>query len=65
MLEYQNTKTFLQKTIEHRADWYEEVFVFKKVKNTVLWTYFASELNDEEIAGMFFWRRIGKKQIRV
>ena len=54
MLEYQNTKTFLQKTIEHRADWYEEVFVFKKVKNTVLWTYFASELNDEEIAGMFF-----------
>ena len=62
MLDYQNTKTFLQKTIEHRADWSEEVFIFKKVKNTVLWTYFVSELNDEEIVGMFYEEELEKSK---
>ena len=31
-------------------NWSEEVFVIKKVKNTVLWTYTISDLNGEEIA---------------
>ena len=30
-------------------NWSEEVFVIKKVKNTVLWTYTISDLNGEEI----------------
>ena len=30
-------------------NWSEEVFVIKKVKNTVLWTYTISDLNREEI----------------
>ena len=31
----------------------EKVFVIKKVKNTVLWTYIISDLKDEEIVGTF------------
>ena len=34
LLEYQNTKTFLQK--EYVANWSEEVFEIKKVKNTMV-----------------------------
>ena len=30
-----------------------EVFVIEKVKNTVLWTYAISDLNEEEIVGTF------------
>ena len=29
-------------------DWSEDVFVIKKVKNTVLWTYVISDFNNEE-----------------
>ena len=32
---------------------YEEVFVIKKVKNTVPWTYVISDLKGEEVVGMF------------
>ena len=32
-------------------NWSEEVFVIKKVKNTVLWTYVVNDLNGEEIIG--------------
>ena len=32
----------------------EEVFVVSKFKNTVLWTYVVSDLNDEEITGSFY-----------
>ena len=42
MLEYQNIKTF------------EEVFVIKKVKNTVPWTYAISDLKGKEIVGTFY-----------
>ena len=42
LLEYQNIKTF------------EEVFVIKKVKNTVPWTYAISDLKGEEILGTFY-----------
>ena len=33
-------------------NWSEEVFVIKKVKNTVSWTYVAPDLNGEEIVHM-------------
>ena len=32
----------------------EEVFVIKKVKNTVPWTYVIKNLNGEEIVGTFY-----------
>ena len=35
-------------------NWSEEVFLIKKVKNTVLWTYVISDLKDGEIVGTFY-----------
>ena len=49
ILEYQNIKIFWQKAMFE----IEEVFVFKKVKNTVPSTNFITDLNGEEIVGMF------------
>ena len=34
-------------------NWSEEIFVVSKIKNTVPWTYVASDLNGEEITGSF------------
>ena len=34
--------------------WSEEIFIIKKIKNTVPWTYVISDLNDEEIVGSFY-----------
>ena len=36
----------------------EEVFVIKKVKNTMMWTYFISDLKDKEIVGMFYKKEL-------
>ena len=33
----------------YTPNWSEEVFVIKKVKNTVPWTYVVNDLNGEEI----------------
>ena len=49
MKEYQNIKTFLQKVMFQ----IDLINVFTKVKNTVGWTYVISDLNGEEIIGMF------------
>ena len=38
----------------------EEVFVIKKVKNTVLWTYVINDLNGEEITGTFYEKEYQK-----
>ena len=37
----------------YASNWSEEVFVIKKVKNTVLWAYVIEGLNGEKIVGMF------------
>ena len=37
----------------YAPNWSEEVFVVSKIKNTVPWTYVASDLNGEEITGSF------------
>ena len=49
MLEYQNIFSKV-----YTPNWSEEDFVIIKVKNTVLWTYIISDLNDEEIVGTFY-----------
>ena len=41
-------------------NWSEEVFVIKKVKTTVLWTYVSSDLNGEGIVGMFYEKELQK-----
>ena len=38
----------------YTPNWSEVVFVIKKVKNTVPWTYVTNDLNDEEILGTFY-----------
>ena len=35
-------------------NWSEEVFMIKKVKNTVPWTYVISDLNGEKFVGTFY-----------
>ena len=35
-------------------NWSDEVFVNQKVKNTVLWAYVISDLNDKDIIGICY-----------
>ena len=37
----------------YTPNWSEEIFVVKKIKNTVPWTYVINDLNDEQIIGTF------------
>ena len=41
-------------------NWSEEVFVIKKIKNTVPWTYVIDDLNGEEITGTFYEKELQK-----
>ena len=41
-------------------NWSEEIFVIKKVKNTVPWTYVINDLNNEEIIGSFYEKDLQK-----
>ena len=40
--------------------WSEEIFVVKKIKNTVPQTYVISDLNGEEILGSFYKKEFQK-----
>ena len=44
----------------YTPNWSEEVFVIKKVKNTVLWTYVINDLDGEEIMGKFYEKKLQK-----
>ena len=44
----------------YTPNWSEEVFVTKKVKNTVPWTYVINDLNGEEIVGTFYEKELQK-----
>ena len=44
----------------YTSNWSEEVFVIKKVKNTVPWTYVINDLNGEEITGTFYEKGLQK-----
>ena len=44
----------------YMPNWSEEVFVIKKVKNTILWTYVINDLNGEEIIGTFYEKELQK-----
>ena len=47
----------------YTPNWFEEVFVVSKIKNTVPWTYLINDLNGEEIIGTF--HETDKKEFRV
>ena len=44
----------------YAPNWSEEVFVVSKIKNTVPWTYVISDLNGEEITGIFYEKELQK-----
>ena len=48
-------------------NWSEEIFIIKKIKNTVPWTYVFNDLNGEEIIGTFYENELqetNKKKIQ-
>ena len=46
---------------DYASNWSEEVFVIKKIENTVPWTYITKDVNDEESFGMFYEKYFQKK----
>ena len=44
----------------YTPNWSEEIFVIKKIKNTVPWTYVIGDLNGEEITGTFYEKELQK-----
>ena len=48
----------------YTPNWSEEVFVIKKVKNTVPWTYVISDLNGEEIVATFYEKEFAKNKAK-
>ena len=52
----------------YTPNWSEEVFVFSKVKNRVIWTCAINDLNGEEITGTFYEKELQKtnqKEFRI
>ena len=44
----------------YSSNWFEEVFVIKKVKSTVPWIYGINDLNREDIIGAFYEKELQK-----
>ena len=44
----------------YMPNWSEEIFIIKKIKNTVPWTYVLNDLNGEEIIGTFYENELQK-----
>ena len=44
----------------YTPNWSEEIFVIKKVKNTVPLTYVINDVNDNEIIGIFYEKKLQK-----
>ena len=52
----------------YMPNWSEEIFIIKKMKNTVTWTYVIDGLNGEEIIGTFYENELQKtdqKEFRI
>ena len=52
----------------YMPNWSEEIFIIKKIKNTVPWTYVLNDLNGEEIIGTFYENELQKtnqKEFRI
>ena len=44
----------------YALNWSEEIFIIKKVTNTVPWTYVINDLDNEEIIGSFYEKELQK-----
>ena len=42
------------------SNWFEKVFIIRKIKNTVPWTYRINDLNGEEIIKTFYEKELQK-----
>ena len=49
----------------YAANWGKEIFVIKKVRNTVPWTYVKEDPKSEEIIGTFFFLNAKNKLNKV
>ena len=52
----------------YMPNWSEEIFIIKKIKNTVPWTYVINDLSGEEIIGTFYENELQKtdqKEFRI
>ena len=52
----------------YMPNWSEEVFIIKKIKNTVPWTYVINDLNSQEIIGAFYekeWQGTNQQKFRI
>ena len=52
----------------YTPNWNKEIFVVKKIKNTVPWTYVISDLNGEKIVGSLYEKELQKnnqKEFRI
>ena len=52
----------------YTPNWIDEIFIVKKIKNAVSWTYIISDLNGEETAGSFYEKelqRTNQKEFRI
>ena len=52
----------------YTPNWSEELFVIKKIKTTVPWTYVTDDLNGEEITGTFYEKellKIDQQEFRI
>ena len=47
-------------TKDYTPNWSKEVFVIKKIRNTVPWTYAIDDLNGEKITGTFYEKELQK-----
>ena len=45
-------------------NWSGEIFIIKKIKSTVPWTYVINDLNGEEIIGTFYKNELQKTDIK-
>ena len=46
--------------IGYMPNWSEDIFIIKKIENTVPWTYILNDLNGEEIIGTFYENELQK-----
>ena len=52
----------------YMPNWSEEIFIIKKIKNTVSWKYFFNDVNGEEIIGTCYENELQKtdqKEFRI
>ena len=52
----------------YTSNWSIQVFMVKKIKNTVSWTYVINDINGEEIIGTFYEKELQKtnqKEFRI